>query len=124
MQTSILRYCFSLPKVSFFLHTYPSIYTSNFSLAFDNTMLEAMSDLIGKPLSNWSWLKASLPHLPWWSRCSVSSQTCCRSLHCLSLPDPVSGLQDPWFQSFATLPSSQSGPSICNCCPKRGLVFT
>ena len=61
METSLLRSCLSLPKNAFALHTCAPDFIHLALAAFDNTMREALSDLAGGPLSDWSWLKASLP---------------------------------------------------------------
>ena len=61
MEATLLRSCLSLPKVAFALRTSPPSHIQQATLAFDNTMLEALSDLAGGPLPEWSWLKASLP---------------------------------------------------------------
>ena len=63
MECTILRYCLALPKISFALRSCPPQHAKNAisESAFDFSMLEALSDLAGGPLPNWSWLKASLP---------------------------------------------------------------
>ena len=61
METTILRSCLSLPKVAFALRTCPPNQIKAATDAFDDTMFEALSDLAGCPLSQWAWLKASLP---------------------------------------------------------------
>ena len=61
METSLLRSCLSLPKIAFTLRTCAPDFIRPALAAFDNTMREALSDLAGGPLSDWSWLKASLP---------------------------------------------------------------
>ena len=61
METIILWSCLALPKVSFALRSCPLHHVKDATSAFDNSMLEALSDFAGWPLPNWSWLKASLP---------------------------------------------------------------
>ena len=61
METTILRLCLSLPKVSFVLRSCPPNYVKDATSTFDNAIREALSDLAGGPLPEWSWLKASLP---------------------------------------------------------------
>lgn len=56
----LLRSCLALPKVSFSLKTCPLSHIEQATVAFDNTMRDALSELAGSPLSEWSWLKASL----------------------------------------------------------------
>ena len=61
METSLLRSCLSLPKISFMLRTCaPHLILSALS-AFDDIMRDTLADLCGSPISDWSWLKASLP---------------------------------------------------------------
>ena len=60
MESTILRSCLALPKVSFALRTCPPGHIKEATSKFDNAMLEAISDLAGGPLQNWAWLKASL----------------------------------------------------------------
>ena len=61
METTLLRFCLALPKVAFALRTCPPSHIKEATTAFDNAMREALSDLAGAPLSDWAWLKASLP---------------------------------------------------------------
>ena len=61
METALLRSCLSLPKVSFVLHSCPLGCLRDAISVFDNSMLEALSDLVGGPLPEWSWLKSSIP---------------------------------------------------------------
>ena len=61
METTILRSCLALPKISFALRSCPPHHITKATSVFDSTMLDALSDLAGGPLPSWSWLKASLP---------------------------------------------------------------
>ena len=61
METTLLCFCLSLRKVSFVLCTCPPSYIREATSLFNDAMLDAVSDLIGEPLSKWSWKKASLP---------------------------------------------------------------
>ena len=61
METTLLRFCLSLPKFNFILRSCPPPHIRHATSAFDALMREALSDLIGAPLSDWAWLKASLP---------------------------------------------------------------
>lgn len=54
METTLLRSCLPLPKVAFSLRTCPPA-------KIKQAMREALSDLTGTPLSEWSWQKATLP---------------------------------------------------------------
>ena len=57
METTLLRSCLALPKVSFSLRSCPPDFIKQGTANFDDTM----SDLVGSPLTDWAWLKASLP---------------------------------------------------------------
>ena len=61
METALLRSCLSLPKLAFILRCCPPTLILNALKSFDGLMREALSDLVGSPLSDWAWLKASLP---------------------------------------------------------------
>ena len=61
MEMALLRSCLALPKVSFSLRSCPPVYIKQGTAEWDNTMRDALSDLAGGPLSDWGWLKASLP---------------------------------------------------------------
>ena len=61
MEMALLRSCLALPKVSFSLRSCPPDYIKQGTAEWDNTMRDALSDLAGGPLSDWGWLKASLP---------------------------------------------------------------
>ena len=61
LETALLRSCFSLPKLVFILCCCPPALILNALKSFDGLMREALSDLAGSPLSDWAWLKASLP---------------------------------------------------------------
>ena len=61
METTLLRSCLSLPKFNFALRTCPPSAIQVSTAAFDNLMRDSLSDLAGGPVSDWSWLKASLP---------------------------------------------------------------
>ena len=61
METTLLRSCLSLPKVSFSLRSCPPDFIKQGTANFDDAMWDALSDLVGSPLTDWAWLKASLP---------------------------------------------------------------
>ena len=61
MEATLLRSCLSLPKVAYMIHTCPPGLIHRALEEFDHTMRGAVSDITGCPLSNWAWLKASLP---------------------------------------------------------------
>ena len=61
METTLLRSCLALPKVSFSLRTCPPSYIKQATDLFDDCMRDSLSDLAGCPLSDWAWQKASLP---------------------------------------------------------------
>ena len=61
METTILRFCLALPKVSFTLRSCPPHLVTDATSAFDSLMRESLSDLAGGPLPDWAWLKTPLP---------------------------------------------------------------
>ncbi len=61
METTLLRYCLALPKIAFALRTCPPGHVQEATTNFDNAMRDTLTDLAGGPLSERSWLKASLP---------------------------------------------------------------
>ena len=61
MEAALLRSCLSLPKVTHLLRTCPPDVIHRALERFDEIMREAVSDLAGCPLSDWAWLKSSLP---------------------------------------------------------------
>ena len=61
METTILRSCLALPKVCFTLPSCPPHLVKYATSAFDYSMMEALSNFVGTPLSRWSGLKTSLP---------------------------------------------------------------
>ena len=61
METALLRSCLALPKISFALRSCPPSHIQEAIAAYDDAMREALSDLASGPLSEWTWLKASLP---------------------------------------------------------------
>ena len=61
METTLLRYCLSFPKFAFSLRTCPPAFTEEAATSLDNLVRIGLSDMVGSPLSDWSWLKASLP---------------------------------------------------------------
>ena len=61
MEVTLLRSCLSLPNIAFALRTCPPLHLKAALSAFDDTMREALSDLVGVPLPFWSWDKATLP---------------------------------------------------------------
>ena len=61
LETTLLRSCLALPKVAFVLRTCPLSHTRNTAEEFDSTIREALEGILGGPMSDWSWHKASLP---------------------------------------------------------------
>ena len=60
LETTLLRSCLALPKVSYILRTCPPNYISTASKDFDDAIRITLETIIGGPLSEWSWLKATL----------------------------------------------------------------
>ena len=61
VQTTLLRLWLSLPKFNYSLRTCPPSLILNATTLFDNLNREALEDITGGPLSDWSWAKANLP---------------------------------------------------------------
>ena len=61
LETTLLRSCLSLPKLSFTLRSCPPSHICHGAKAFDEAIRECLEHIIGGPISQWSWLKASLP---------------------------------------------------------------
>ena len=60
-ETTLIRSCLALPKFSYLICTCSPTYISQATRNFDVAMREALESILGGPLSEWSWLKASLP---------------------------------------------------------------
>ena len=61
IQLTLVHACLSLPKISFALRTCAPHLILPALEAFDEGMREALSNIVGAPVSEWSWQKASLP---------------------------------------------------------------
>ena len=61
LETTLLRSCLSLPKLSFILRTCPPSYIHRASCEFDYAMCACLERIIGRSISQWSLRKASLP---------------------------------------------------------------
>jgi hypothetical protein len=57
----LLRFCLSLPKISYSLRTCPSSLFTNALIRYDNIQREALSLIVGHPLNDLAWAQASLP---------------------------------------------------------------
>ena len=61
LETTLLRSHLTLPKFFCILRTCPPSHTHNTALDFDAALHDTLTTILGSPLSEWSWLKASLP---------------------------------------------------------------
>ena len=61
IETSLLRSCLALPKVSYVLRACPPTHLLHAAEELDYSMRKTLEAIIGAPLTDWSWLKASLP---------------------------------------------------------------
>ena len=61
MEYVLLCSCLSFPKFSFILRTCPPSLTEGAIQQFDNALCDAVSGIVGAPLSKWAWQKASFP---------------------------------------------------------------
>ncbi len=60
-QTTLLRSCLALPKVVSVLRACPPSHVNTTAHDFDCSIRKALESIMGGPLSDWSWQKASLP---------------------------------------------------------------
>ena len=61
LETTLLRSCLALPKVSYVLRACPPSHICHTFVDFDRAIRETLESVLGGPISDWSWLKASLP---------------------------------------------------------------
>ena len=61
LETSLLRSCLALPKLSYILRTCPPSSIINAAAGFDAAIKEALESILGDPLTEWSWIKGSQP---------------------------------------------------------------
>ena len=61
LKYTLLCSCLSLPKVSFVLRACPPSHILNTAKDFDSAMRRALESILGGPMSDWAWLKATLP---------------------------------------------------------------
>ena len=61
LELTLLRSCLALPKVSFVLRTCPLSNICQAVKNFDILIRGSLEIILGGPLSDWSWMKASLP---------------------------------------------------------------
>ena len=73
MENTLLHHCLSFPKFTFSLKTCPPTFTREGATSLDKLLRTDLSDMVGSPVSDLSWLKASLP-------CSRGGLGLCRSV--------------------------------------------
>ena len=61
LETTLLRSCLALPKVSYVLRACPPTHLTQAAEELDFAIREALEAIIGAPMNDWSWLKGSLP---------------------------------------------------------------
>ena len=61
IETALLRSCLALPKLSYVLRTCPPDHIQRAARNFDAALREALESILGGPMTEWSWQKASLP---------------------------------------------------------------
>ena len=61
LETTLLRSCLALPKISYVLRACPPTHLTQAAEELDFAMRETLETITGVPMSDWSWLKASLP---------------------------------------------------------------
>ena len=61
LETTLLRSCLALPKIAFILRACPPSHIHHTAKEVDNAIRQTLETIVGGPISDWSWLKASLP---------------------------------------------------------------
>ena len=61
LETTLLCSCFGLSKFSYLMRTCPPTQISQATRDLEMAMRESLESILGASLSEWSWLKASLP---------------------------------------------------------------
>ena len=61
MEIALLRSCLALPKMAFSLRCCPPSHIQQAVSAFDHLMRSTLGNIAGSPLTEWAWLKATLP---------------------------------------------------------------
>ena len=61
LESTLLRSCLALPKVSFILRTCPPSHIHQTAAEFDCAIHRTLETVLGGPVSHWSWMKATLP---------------------------------------------------------------
>ena len=111
LEISLLRSCLTLPKVSYILCACPPNHICRSTADFDKAILVSV---LGRPLSDWSWLKACLPS----SRgglnlCSASLHAPAAFLSSCSAAVPLVERTLSWSYSPHWL--CGDGPCYCGC---------
>jgi len=75
LETTLLCSCLALPKTSFILRTCPRNHIVHLVLDFYSSIRKSVEFIVGRPASNWSWQKVTLPS----NRDGMN--LCCASLH-------------------------------------------
>ncbi len=61
VETTLLRSCLAIPKLSYILRTCPPDHITHATRHFDSVIRKSLESIVGSPITDWSWLKASLP---------------------------------------------------------------
>ena len=61
LELTLLRSCLALPKLSYILRTVQPDHIRQAASAFDAAIRTTLQSILGRPISEWSWLKSSLP---------------------------------------------------------------
>ncbi len=124
METTRLRSYLGLPKVSFSLRTCPPDNIKQATVTFDEALREAVSDQAGSPLSDWAWLKASLPMA---SACLLCTEQTAkrRPLHSAAnhhVVPVLAAIVNQLFESIVAGSVLPPGSGLCHPC-LRGVKF-
>lgn len=60
-EIALLHSCLALPKLACILRTCPPHYITQATKDFNATIRGSLESIVGSPITEWSWLKASLP---------------------------------------------------------------
>ena len=120
VETTLLRSCLALPKLSYVLRTCPPDHITHATRQFDSIMREALESIVSSPITDWSWQKASLPsnrggrsavlHAP---AAFISSAASTKTLVERILNRPTN-LDAYLEKAVSALPSSSSHPEWLN----------
>ena len=105
LETTLLRSCLSLPKFSYILRTTHPSYIEEAARDIDVAVRETLEAIVGISITEWSWLKASLPS----SRGGINLRSA--SLHSRQLIWPLPLAPRSWLGRCSTVPPAATPTS-------------